>query len=159
MNLDELIAEIISNPDFPEGVNWRRDHVPTGTEIIRQGTESRSLYWLEKGAVRVVGRVELEGQRQLNPGVCDLNAGEIFGELVLFDDEPRSTSVMAISDADLVVIDGDRLMEFLEQYPQLGFRFIKALTARMVSRLRKTNDKIFSLFAWGIKAHNMDQHL
>lgn len=159
MAIDKVIQEIISHPGFPEGECWHRESASENDQIIAQGDESKSLYCLEKGAVRVVGRIDIDDQRQLNPGVCDIDKGEIFGELVLFDDGPRSASIVAVADCELIVIDGKKLMAFLEKETDLGFRFMKMLMGRMVARMRKTNSKIFSLFAWGLKAHNVEQHL
>lgn len=154
-----VIEEILSHPEFVEGECWSREKHAANAEIIKQGEASNSLYYLQSGVVRVLGRVEIDDKRQVSPGVCDIQGGELFGELVLFDDGPRSASVVTVTDAEVVAINGEKLMEFLEREPDLGFRFMRHMMVKMVGRLRNTNSKIFSLFAWGLKAHNVDQHL
>ena len=159
MSNKSVIEEILSHPEFVEGEFWSREIYAENAEIIKQGEASNALYYLQSGVVRVLGRVEIDDKRQVSPGVCDIQGGELFGELVLFDDGPRSASVVTVTEAEVVAINGEKLMEFLEREPDLGFRFMKHMMVKMVGRLRNTNSKIFSLFAWGLKAHNVDQHL
>ncbi|MDH5217742.1 MAG: cyclic nucleotide-binding domain-containing protein [Gammaproteobacteria bacterium] len=159
MSNNNVIQEILSHPEFVEGEFWSREKYAENAEIIKQGEASNSLYYLQSGVVRVLGRVEIDDKRQVSPGVCDIQGGELFGELVLFDDGPRSASVVAVTKAEVIAINGEKLMEFLEREPDLGFRFMKYMMVKMVGRLRNTNSKIFSLFAWGLKAHNVEQHL
>ncbi len=150
---------LLQHPDFREGEHWSNESFNANREIVRQGDTSRKVYVVRSGTVRVTGKVDIGDQRQVSPGVCDLGEGEIFGELVLFDNQPRSASVVAVTDCELIVVDGDKLMSFMEAHPELGFVVLKALMSIMVNRLRSTNKKIFSLFAWGLKAHSIDEHL
>ena len=66
---------------------------------------------------------------------------------------------MAVSDCDLIVFDGEKLMKYLGEHTEIGFQLLHAIMGETVRRLRKTNEKIFSLFAWGLKAHKVDQQL
>lgn len=159
MTTNAIQEMLLAHPDFQEGVHWQKKAFPSGAEIVKQGEVSSNLYIVQKGTLRVVGKVAIGDQRQVSPGVCDLAEGQIFGELVLFDDQPRSASVIAVTDCELLVVNGGHLMTFLETHPDTGFRVLRALMTMLVSRLRSTNKKIFSLFAWGLKAHNIDEHL
>ena len=47
------------------------------------------MYLIQRGCVRVTERVELEDRRHIQPGICDLGANEVFGELSLFDPGPQ----------------------------------------------------------------------
>lgn len=154
-----MFKPLIEHPDFREGDYWSRVEFKGGKEIIKLGETCDYLYLLENGDVRVMGDVVLSEQRHVKPGVCDLKSGDVFGEMVMFDNQPRSASVVAISDCVLVRIHGKKAMIFLEQYPDLGFAILKELSQNMVSRLRKTNQKFFSLLAWGLKAHGVERHL
>lgn len=157
--MKDLIEALMKQADFHEGEYWRREHYAANQEIIHQGEQSKHLYYIEKGQARVLGQVDLGEKRKVSPGVCDLKDNEIFGELVLFDNGPRSASVVAISECDVVVFDGEKLMSYLRSHTDIGFELLNAIMTATVRRLRKTNEKIFSLFAWGLKAHNVDQHL
>jgi len=153
------IKRILDHPDFPEGECWEHQVFCANETIIQQGELSRWLYVIEFGAVRVIGNVSLDEQQQVKPGMSDLFEEQIFGELVLFDREPRSASVKAIQDCQLIAINGDKLLVFLKANPDIGFAFLMALMSIEVQRLRKSNQKVCSLFAWGLKAHKIDEYL
>ncbi len=153
------IKRILNHPSFPEGECWERQTYRVNEAIIQQDELSRWLYVIEFGMVRVIGNILLDEQQQVKPGMSDLSEGQIFGELVLFDREPRSASVKAIQDCQLIAIDGDKLLDFLKANPNIGFAFLMALMSTEVQRLRKSNQRICSLFAWGLKAHKIDEHL
>lgn len=157
--MNSLFDPLIEHPDFREGDYWYRIKLESGKKIINQGENSDYFYLLESGSARVIGDVVLDEQRHVKPGVCDLKPGDVFGEMVMFDDQPRSASVITIGDCVLIRIHAKKTMTFLEQHSELGFAVLKGLSQSMVSRLRKTNQKFFSLFAWGLKAHGVEKHL
>lgn len=155
----QQIEQLLQRPDFSEGEAWRVRRFPANTEIVHQGDNSKHVYWIRRGTVRVLGQVPVDEARQVRPGVCDLQAGEVFGELALFDDQPRSATVMAVNDCELVEIDGEALLAYLERHPALGFAFLRQMMTVMVQRLRASDRQIFSLLAWGMRAHGIDRHL
>jgi CRP-like cAMP-binding protein len=157
--LEAEIKALLDHPDFPEGSHWRRRRVAAGQAVFREGEVGSELFLILEGGVRVVGEVQLEARRHIQPGFCDLPAGALFGELALFDHEPRSATVVAVGDTELAVIDGERLLRFFDANPEMGYNLLKELITVMVGRLRSTNKKLVSLFAWGLKAHQIEQHL
>jgi len=137
----------------------RLQHFDQGDTIITEGSEGRVIYLVETGSVRVSGRVELEDRRHIQPGLCDLGPGEVFGELSLFDPEPRSASVVAVEPCDMLVFDAEALAAYFDSHPQEGYVVLKQLFSVLCSRLRQADRRLGSLFAWGLKAHGIDQHL
>jgi len=140
------------------GIACLRDFAPADV-IINEGEEGRSVYLIEQGQVRVSERVELEDRRHIQPGLCDLGPGEVFGELNLFQAMPRSASVIAIDSCRLRVIDAERLAGFLDQHPELGYVVLRELFSVLSGRLRQADKRLGSLLAWGLKAHGIDRHL
>ncbi|MGA7800613.1 MAG: cyclic nucleotide-binding domain-containing protein [Gammaproteobacteria bacterium] len=157
--MKEAIDTLLTHRDFREGRYWTRRRVAAGETVLEQGSRGREVFLVESGSVRVMGNVILEGPRLMRSGVCDLPAGAVFGELALFDNSPRSASVVALSECSLIALDGDELFEFFEGHPDIGYRVLRALTATLVSRLRRTDRQLFSVFAWGLKAHDIERHL
>jgi MFS family permease len=78
-----------------------RERVEAGSTIIREGERGESFYVIVDGLLRVTSCGE-----QLR----DLEAGEVFGEIALLRDVPRTATVTATTDATLLVI---RRMDFL----------------------------------------------
>jgi CRP-like cAMP-binding protein len=74
------------------------------TWILRQGDPGTSFFVLARGSLEVTTARDGETVK-----LTQLSDGAIFGELVLLSDAPRSASVRALSDCDLLVFDRDRL--------------------------------------------------
>lgn len=157
--MEKALQSLLSHPEFSEGHHWQRQQFGANTTIVEVGEAGSQIYLVLSGRVRVLGDVSLGDDKRIRPGFFDLDAGEVFGELALFDREPRSASVVAVSDCELAVMDGDRLLVFLDAHPDVGYGVLKDLVTALVARLRKTNRKLFSLMAWGLRAHRLDQHL
>jgi CRP-like cAMP-binding protein len=155
----DVIQTLLNYPGFTEGEYWSRLHVDADTEVLKQGEQGQSFFLLDKGMLRVLGKVEIADSKILNPGVYDVQVGDIVGELALFDDEPRSATVRALEDSELIEIKTEPMMTFLRGHPDIGFQFMEALMRIMVSRLRSSNQKVFSLLAWGLKAHQIEKEL
>lgn len=151
--------KLLEHPDFREGQSWRRRIAQANEIIFNAGETSQDVYLILRGQVRILGNVDLDDQRRIHPGFSELGQGEMFGELPLFDGQPRSASVMALEETELAVLDSRRLMAFLDVHPELGYPIYKELILTLVARLRKANQRIFSLFAWGLKARGIDNHL
>lgn len=154
-----IVEDLIAHPGFKEGVYWKLVNYKKDEKIVEQGDESQDLYLLKRGSARVLGSVEIKNKRRIQPGVCDIGAGGVFGELSLFDNQPRSATIVCLEDCDVIVIDGAKISQFLEENTDLGYRFMREMMEVLVKRLRVSNEKIFSLFAWGLKAHKIDEHL
>ena len=68
---------------------------------------------------------------------------EIFGELSLFDDKPRSADGKAHEqDATVLSIDRATLNEILSMDPHASLQFLNLLCRMISRRLREINDKI-----------------
>lgn len=148
--------ELLNHPEFPEGTCWQRKRFQTNQTVFREGEEGAQIYIVLSGLVRVLGNVTLDDQRRISPGFSELGEGEVFGELALFDGQPRSASVVAARDSELAVIAGDDLMAFFDSHPDIGYAVLKTLIRGLSCRLRKSNERFFHFFAWGLKARGMD---
>ena len=154
-----IVEMLIDNPDFKEDCYWKMSRFKKGEKILEQGDDCNDLYLLKTGSARVLGSIETADNHRIQPGVCDIKSGDVFGELSLFDEKPRSASVECLEDCTAVVINGEKLLEYLEANPDIGFKFMQELMMLTVERLRGSNEKVFSLYAWGLKAHKIDEHL
>lgn len=102
---------------------------PAKHTIFTQGQEGRSLYIVVSGKVRVhIGAAELA---QLGPGTC-------FGEMSLFDAEPRSASVTTLAACECLVLTQQQLYEAIEETPGIAVNIIRLLSRR----IRELNQKL-----------------
>ncbi|MCB1857284.1 MAG: cyclic nucleotide-binding domain-containing protein [Gammaproteobacteria bacterium] len=155
----EILRQIMDDPVFVEHVDWERRQFDSNEIILREGDEGRSLFVIEAGELRVSGHVELEGHRHLQPGICDLGPGDLFGELCLFQPRPRSASVKAVTRGTLIEIKGESLNRYLDAHPEQGYGLIKKLYSTLINRLSQANQRVENLLAWGLKAHGIEKHL
>jgi CRP/FNR family transcriptional regulator, cyclic AMP receptor protein len=102
---------------------------PSSHTIFTEGEEGRSLYIVVSGRVRVhIGDQELV---QLERGTC-------FGEMSLFDAEPRSASVTTLESCDCLVLTQQQLYEAIDETPGVAVNIIRLLSRR----IRELNLKI-----------------
>ena len=153
------ILSILTDPGLVKSGVAEKRLYDSGDSIIVEGCNDRRIYLIERGSVRVTGRIELDGQRHIQPGLCDLGAGEVFGELSLFESGPRSASVVAIERCELRVFEAQALADYFDHHPEHGYVVLKWLFSVLSSRLRQADRRLGSLFAWGLKAHDIDRHL
>ncbi|MGC9334279.1 MAG: ATP-binding protein [Anaerolineae bacterium] len=103
------------------------EHHPPGSVICRQGTEGRAVYLLERGRVAVMKEVE-EGEPVM---LGYRGAGEILGEMSLVSRQPRSASVVAVEDCDLLRIEADLFSALLKEHPGISWAVLSVLNDRL----------------------------
>jgi CRP-like cAMP-binding protein len=101
-----------------------------GEVIFHQGDIGTALYILRKGQVAI--RLSSEDGKEVILALLD--RGDVFGELALLDDEPRSTDAVAREEVDLLSLQREDFRKFLEERPQVAMRLLSALS-RLVRRV------------------------
>jgi CRP-like cAMP-binding protein len=94
-----------------------------GEIIVRQGAAGRSLFVLTKGEAAV----RLEGS---DGDVARLHAGDVFGEMSLLTGDPRTATVMAEADCELLEIDAEGFRRVVQANPTVLERITAAISAR-----------------------------
>jgi ATP-grasp domain/Transmembrane secretion effector/Cyclic nucleotide-binding domain/ATP-grasp N-terminal domain len=84
--------------------------LPAGVDVVVQGAPAHALFAIVDGAA-VVRRNGLRVDR--------MGSGEVFGERGLLDNAPRNATVTTDSDATLLRIDGQALLEALQAMPAM----------------------------------------
>jgi CRP-like cAMP-binding protein len=75
---------------------------PVGAEIIREGDVGDSFYFVNRGKVEVIKTTRFRGERsRRKASLSILGHGEIFGEMALVTNSPRSATVIAKTDVTL----------------------------------------------------------
>jgi nucleotide-binding universal stress UspA family protein len=104
-----------------------------GEVIVREGETATGCFLIASGRVGVV-----KGEESSHPTIlARLDAGEIFGEMAVIDDHPRSASVRAIEETECVVIGRMEFLEALQRRPQIAVQMLPVL----VHRLRQADER------------------
>ena len=154
----DIIKEILDDPAFLEGIAWKKRCFNANEIAIHAGEASKNLFLISEGEFRVTVQVKLEKRKNMRPGICDLQAGDIFGETCLLEWGMRTASVIAITDSRVVEIDAEKLNVYLDANPVKGYFFFKKLFVIMVERLHRSNHRIENLLAWGLKVHGIEKY-
>lgn len=102
-----------------------------GDLIMEQGAPGNRAYYIEKGSADVIVK---EGERSTKVAV--LNQGDIFGEMALIVNAPRSATVKAKEDCTVTVISRPDMEKRLESYDD---PVLKALLETLIQRLQDSN--------------------
>jgi len=97
------------------------------TTVIAQGDNTRSLFIITSGRMKIFANDE-EGSQTI---FTFLEAGDFFGELSLLDDAPRSASVVAVENSNVLNLNHQNFNNFLSTHPEICPALFKALTARI----------------------------
>ncbi len=155
----DILKRILSAEQLQEGIAWKRRYYKVNSVIVKKGEVGKTLFFIEKGVLRVTGNVELDNHKHIQPGVCDLEKGAIFGEICLHHSQIRMATVIAATDAELLELDGEILSAYLDNNPIQGYLFYKKLFEIMIKRMEVANQRIENLMAWGLKIHDIDKYL
>lgn len=115
----------------------RERYYAKGSVILFEDDPGDALFIVRGGRVKVV----LVGDDGREVILVVLGAGEHFGELSLIDGQPRSAHVIAMEDAQLLVLRRDDFRREVEANPAVGW----ALLVELSRRLRVADAKIGGL--------------
>jgi MFS family permease len=107
-------------------------HAPAGREIIRQGEHGDRFYILIAGEVEV--RVDDQPTRRMH-------TGDYFGEIALLRDVPRTATVTALTNVDLLTLERDEFISAVTGHPESA----EAAHAVIASRLASLRSGVASL--------------
>jgi diguanylate cyclase (GGDEF)-like protein len=98
------------------------------TNIVTLGTPGHSMYIMLEGEVRVLypGRDDHFELARLGPG-------ELFGEMALLNDMPRSATVRSVGRVSAVVLSKESLRRILLETPGVALKLLEALSLRIRS--------------------------
>ena len=115
----------------------RERSYPKNNVIVFEEDPGDSLYVVLDGQVKIV----LIGEDGREVILSTPSNGDFFGEMSLIDDEPRSAHVIAMEDAQLLVLRREDFHQCLAAMPGIAIGLLRA----MCKRLRQADDKIGGL--------------
>ncbi|MBT4148770.1 MAG: cyclic nucleotide-binding domain-containing protein [Candidatus Marinimicrobia bacterium] len=108
--------------------------------IFKNRAPGEGMYIIMQGSVKIT-----IGTRNDNENIlAELEEGDFFGELALFDDEPRSANAIATTDSQLLGFFTQDLMSLQERNPILGQKILFNLGGVLGERLRGTNSLLIN---------------
>ena len=117
----------------------------TGTKIFEHGDAGDKLYLILEGKVRISRNVAGMGEEAL----AVLGPGQVFGEMALLDESPRSADALVHERCRLLAIPKDGFDDLLFLHKDLAYEVLWSVVRMLTERLRETNDKLTFLSVSG----------
>ncbi len=151
---DEEIAQILAGINIFEGLSTlersriakfflRKSYKPNDS-IIKESEPGDGMFVIREGAVKVTKSLGDGGEKVL----ANLVDGNFFGELALLDGYPRSASVIAMNNTDMLELYRASLMELINKWPRIGVKVMFNLAKILGERIRESGDKIKDILIW-----------
>lgn len=109
-----------------------------GTKIFQHGDAGDKLYLILEGRVRISRDVPGMGEEAL----AVLGPGQVFGEMALLDESPRSADARVHERCRLLAIPKDGFDDLLFMQKDLAYEVLWSMVRMLVQRLRETTDKL-----------------
>lgn len=97
-----------------------------GEIIVKQGEAGDCMFVVQEG--QVVATLEQNGQESM---LGLLGPGDFFGEMCVFEKQPRSATVRAIGPARVLTVDKKNLLRQITVDPTLAFNLLEKMSARI----------------------------
>ncbi|ACB85601.1 Crp/Fnr family transcriptional regulator [Natranaerobius thermophilus] len=110
---------------------------PGGSVIFYHGDPGEAMYYVKDGKVKIV-KDDFDGREQI---LHIMKPGDIFAEVVVFDDGPYPATAEVMEDTVVGVITKERLENHLHEHPTIAIKIMKL----MGKRLRKAQSKVADL--------------
>lgn len=101
--------------------------------LLKEGEHSNHMYWVQGGQLVVTKK---RGNEDVILG--HIYSGELVGEISFLDKEPRSATVKAVTECDLIQIPHETLNSIFGTQP----KWLEILVKTLAERLRKANARI-----------------
>ena len=131
---------------MPEMIASKR--FAAGEDIFRIGDRGRNAYFIESGSVEVT--ILRDGEPFV---IAELGVGEIFGEMSMIDDAPRSATVTAKEDTEIIEIQRSHFIQPLKSKDRMMNLLLRVVLARFrdaqrqLSGIKAKSDEIDSSLA------------
>lgn len=122
-SLAESDLEAIARVAIPRNLKARE-------ELFHKGDTGSQLYVVASGQLKAI-TTSRDGDDLM---FCVFEPGEVFGEIGLFGDLPRTATISAIKASELLAIDRRDLRALLSTRPDVAFELLKVM-ARRVARV------------------------
>ncbi len=116
--------------------------------LFHQGDAGGELYFVENGTM-VISVTLADGQ---SLEIASFSGGDFFGEMSIFEKEPRSATCRAESRCRLYALRDQAFFELLQTSPTTATTVMKHMLAVTLRRLKDTGAFLSDMVQWGEEA-------
>lgn len=97
-----------------------------GEFVVRQGDMSDNAYLILEGRAEVI--VEFSGDSSI---VAQLGDSEVFGEMAMLCETPRTASIRASGDLRTLCFEREGMLRLLREFPEMAIEMSRSLAQRL----------------------------
>src|SRR5881392_1870086 len=101
--------------------------IGAGSIIFNRGDPGSAMYVIIRGQVNI--HLPDQGSRRMS--LNDMARGEYFGEVALFDEQPRTSSASATTDVTLLEVSRSVLLSTLRERPAAALIMLRTMASRV----------------------------
>lgn len=105
---------------------------PQGTMIFSEYEPGNTFYLIQSGRVRITKIVG-----EFEKAIDILNPGELFGEMAILEEAPRSASAIALDDCVLLEFNKENFEILMSGNPQIALTLLRTLVKRLRDQRRR----------------------
>lgn len=114
-----------------------------GSVLFNEGEPGDFMGFVKSGKLEVKKQTEFKGKQII---LAILGEGSFVGELSTFDKKPRSTTVTALEDSELILLRRETLDTIIKQDPQTAIKILEGIIRIISIRLRKVTERLTKIF-------------
>lgn len=123
----ECVSKIIAPKQNISTPGYTLRHLQPGERLFAEGDSTEAVYIVKNGTLKAFSDT-LSGGRVV---LGEIGAGEFVGEMAHFNAEPRSATVEAVTEVDLVEIPMSSLDQVIFSKPSWARALVKTLSQRL----------------------------
>jgi CRP/FNR family transcriptional regulator, cyclic AMP receptor protein len=129
----------------------KKIEIPANDVIMTEGEVGNTMHFFVQGEVKVSKNLTLKigkkGFGSAEKSMVKLKSEHVsfFGDMAMFQDEPRSATITASMDCTLYEISRESFTKFCNEFPDQGVKVLQRIASTMSGRVRKGNEDILKL--------------
>ncbi len=147
-NKNEFVLNILKGLDIFSGIDahalgelsllFEEKIFNQGETIFEEDSIGNSMMIITSGEVRVSQRAD----SNMEEALIILKAGDLFGEMALIDDLPRSATIIAHTNVIIFEISRSNFLNYIKKDCKNGILILLKLAKILSSRLREADNKL-----------------
>jgi CRP-like cAMP-binding protein len=108
-----------------------------GETVFQEGELGTEMYIIQSGSIEIVKRI---GEKRESLGIME--KGDFFGEMAILEDMVRTADVVAVTDVELVRVNGATFDTMLKSNTEIAIRMMRKLARRLRETTRMLEEAL-----------------
>ncbi len=121
-------------------------HFPQGSSLMVEGEIGSSFMLVLTGTVEV--RKRLRGGKYKKLVV--FKACDLIGEIAFLGVQPRTASVVALEDTEVIEFERNDFLRLIEKHPAIGVKAYRGMAEELAQRLSRSGEELMNAIAWAL---------